>query len=124
MSLEGLIIGLTVLAITVLWIAAPLLTQRRTLPQHASEREALLTRYEQLLTSIRDLDEDSAMGKIRPEAYSEERESLVQQGIALLKAIDATGEPGTRAEDEQIDQQLDRQIEKAIAAQRRKLHVH
>lgn len=131
MSIEALVLTLTLTAICALWIAAPLLRNARGLSgKEALERDRLLTAYDRLLTNIRDLDEDFATGKIAAEAYQPEREALIQRGIDMLTALDALlpsrrrlGHAATSGHGERIDASLDRSIEDAVAAYRRKAHT-
>jgi hypothetical protein len=90
MSIEGLILSLTVAAIAVLWSAAPLLTGGRSTAT-SEERDNLVARYQRVLHSIRDLEEDNSLNKLSPEQYAAEREERVQEGIQVLMALDAQG---------------------------------
>jgi hypothetical protein len=125
MSLEALIVVLTLLVITGLWIAAPFFDRSR---QHAAEstqkqRDRLLLHYERALGNIRDLDEDYATGKIHPDAYAAEREQWVQRGIQILMALDevsgkpvAETKPSSTAD---VERSIDNRIEAAVQAHRR-----
>ncbi len=129
MSLEGLIVTLTLLLIAGLWNAAPLLRPRRQ-DEAAStqqQRDRLLAYYERVLTNIRDLDEDHATGKIQSEAYVQEREQAVQRGIQVLMALDEVSgrtplSPMAEATtDAEVERSVDRQIEAAVAAYRKQM---
>ena len=91
MSTEGLIIALTMVVITSLWIAAPLLLRKLTSPQ--DQHAVLLSTYKQLLSSIHELDDDYASGKIDAAYYQTEREGWMQHGIQMLVAIDKLDKP-------------------------------
>jgi hypothetical protein len=126
MSIESLVIVVTILIISGLWIGAPLFARRtaagrRTLEQKQTER--LLNHYERILLNLRDLDEDFAVGKILPQDYEQDREQLVQRGIQVLIALDHLAEsaaPGARGDSADVDAAVDKQIEAAVAAYRRK----
>ena len=125
MSVEGLVVVLTVLIVVVLWVAAPLLNRkpRRVQANGAAQRQRdrLLTHYERLLTNIRDLDEDYATGKIQTADYEQERERWVQNGVQILVALDnLEGSAARPASDNAgIDEAVDAAIEAAVAAYRR-----
>lgn len=117
MSIEGLVISLTLLLITALWIAVPLINRRlrAAADEAAKQRTELLTDYDRLLDNLRDLDEDFAIGKLPASNYETEREPLVQRGIELLMALDQLdARTGHSATDESVDQVVDKAIEKAV----------
>lgn len=126
MSIEALVVSLTLLAITALWIIAPLLSQTaHTLKGEAKrkQRERLLVHYERLLNNLRDLEEDYSTGKIRPEDYQTDRETLMERGIQILAALDNLS--GTAANTAHknaaaVDESVDKAIEEAVQAYRRK----
>ncbi|MBZ0282277.1 MAG: hypothetical protein K8L97_16165 [Anaerolineae bacterium] len=126
MSIAGLIFGIVVLLIALVWVIRPFLAARKpgTVADDLlldKQRERLLMVYERTLTNIRDLDEDHTTGKMAPDDYQYEREIWVQRGIQVLKALDNLG---TRhiitesADVEDIDHAIDREIEDAVAAYR------
>lgn len=127
MTVAGLIGGIVLLAIALFVIAQPFLQQRRNQNRELAtalsqrERDELLTDYERVLATIRDLDEDHQTGKLAPDTYQRERSYWTEQGILLLQKI----EPDTKADedvsivendaDKVADAALDDAIEKAIA---------
>ncbi len=127
MSVEGLIVSFIFLSAVVLLVAAPLLRGAsnsrsediRTHKQH----ERLLVYYERVLTNIRDLDEDHALGKMLDNDYTPEREEWVQRGIQVLKALDNLQAhsiiPETVIDDAAVDEAIDDAIEAAIQAYRK-----
>jgi hypothetical protein len=125
MSVEGLVVVITVLIVAGLWITAPLLgrkAQRSSASSAAQrQRDRLLYHYERLLTNIRDLDEDFATGKIQPADYEQERERRVQDGLQILMALDnLDGAAAQSAVDgAAVDETVDAAIEAAVAAYRR-----
>ncbi len=122
MSVEGLVVIITLLIVVGLWVGAPLLSRkpRRVQINSAAQRDRLLTHYERLLTNIRDLDEDFATGKIQPADYQQERERWVQNGVQILMALDnLNGAARPAADGAGIDEAVDAEIEAAVAAYRR-----
>lgn len=132
-SVEGLILTFTILAVAVLWGAAPLLRARaggdKLNSAAQKQHDRLSAHYERALTNIRDLDEDFATGKIQQEDYEPEREKWVQRGIQILMALDeqdllgakAASAPSVRADaSSDVDEAIDNEIEAAIAAYRNK----
>jgi len=95
------------------------------------ERDELLTAYERVLATIRDLDEDYNTGKLRPDIYQQDREYWASEGIKLLEQLDpkaaaaevATGKSQRRSQRAEqpveADRVLDDAIEDAILAYRR-----
>ncbi len=128
MSLEGLVVSVTLLVIAVLWIAAPLLSRRLVQSDDAAQkqRDRLLTSYERVLNNLRDLDEDFATGKLQAEEHTPEREQLVQRGIRILMELDRLDAASVQAEQAagplsgKAGKALDESIEEAVAAYRRK----
>ena len=125
MSVAGLIFGLIIVLAAFIWIGSPLLRREKagmdddTVQQ--KQRERLLMVYERVLTNIRDLDEDHTTGKMQTADYDPERETWVQRGIQVLKALDRIDEQhpiAALADDAAIDKAIDDEIEQAIAAYR------
>lgn len=52
------------------------------------QRDALLVYYEQVTSSLRDLQEDSSVGKISAEEYQIEYEKWMQRGVQILKVLE------------------------------------
>jgi len=129
MSIAGLIFGLVVLLIALIWVIKPLMESRK--PSAAADdvlldkqRERLLIVYERVLTNLRDLDEDHTTGKMPTADYEYEREIWVQRGIQVLKALDnlkAHHAITASADPQDIDKAIDRDIEDAIAAYRARI---
>ena len=126
MSLEALVITLTILAIATLWIGAPLLNQKvDNLKRDAKRKQhdRLLVHYERLLNNLRDLEEDFATGKIASEDYEADREALVGRGIQILAALDnhhASASNTSYTHAAAVDESVDKTIEEAVQAYRRK----
>jgi hypothetical protein len=127
MSIAGLVFGLILLLAAFIWIGSPLLRREKLRPDDnvvlQKQRERLLLIYERVLTNIRDLDEDHTTGKMQTADYESERETWVQRGIQVLKAMANMEEQhptATIADDAAIDEAIDDEIERAIAAYRAK----
>ena len=92
MSTTGLLLALGTALIGAAWIMFPLWLARRDASALGTEsqksREALITRYERILASIRDLDEDFLVGKLSEAAYQQERAAWVAEGTVTLQAIE------------------------------------
>lgn len=129
MSLEGLIVSLVFVAVTVGLVALPIL--RRDSAARSSEdvliqkqRERLLVYYERVLTNLRDLDEDHSTGKMQTADYESEREDWVQRGIQVLKALEQLDQRHAivaDADQETLDHAIDDSIERAVRERRRSL---
>jgi hypothetical protein len=127
-SIEGLIVSVILLTITLLLVALPLLQHETTFTADAArlgkQRERLLAYYERVLTNLRDLDEDHATGKMPDADYALEREEWVQRGIQVLRAIDSLHDnsliTGETTDDAAVDEAIDHAIEDAIENRRRK----
>lgn len=129
MTITGLVIGIVLVAVAVLALIVPFVQQSRG--NNRSDVEAqkkydeLMTSYERVLATIRDLDEDHQTGKLAPETYQRERGHWTEQGILLLQEIDPDGDNPPSKHDaveaktpEVADDVLDDAIEKAIAEYR------
>lgn len=128
MSTTAMIVSIVLVSLALFFVFLPFL--RRASGDAAAaallrkRHDELLTSYERVLSSIRDLDEDFQIGKIDAETHQREREYWAEQGVALLKEIEAdiarSGGPRRRLknEDARADQALDAAIEEAIMAYR------
>jgi hypothetical protein len=119
MSIEGLIGTFILVALVAGYALFPLLRRSVALPPpQANEQDVYEAQYAQVLRNIRDLDEDHATDKIDLEQYQTTRAALVEQGVQLLKALDAHAPAST----EQADRPsvYDQDIERMIAQARQK----
>lgn len=82
-------------------------------------RDELLTSYERVLSTIRDLDEDYNTGKLEPDTYKSERSYWTEQGIALLQQLEPQEDAPRKSNKKQVDTAADDEVEKAIAAYRK-----
>ncbi len=91
MDIGSLLLGLALLLVIAFIVVRPLLEQTAAHEQLASPADQLLGNREQVLTQLRDLDFDQAMGKINQEDYAAQRAQLVGQGVGILKQLDVLG---------------------------------
>lgn len=130
MTTEALLITLAILALGLVWLALPFAQRQARLSgaelARYKEREVLLTDYERILATLRDIDEDYRLGKLPPDAYTVERERWAVQGAAVLAALEQLGgqsaqqhakAKGKANQTQQpgADAALDQAIEQAIA---------
>lgn len=92
MSSGGALFFLLALALCSLIVLAPLFAARR--PQNrpgcqARRRAQLQLQYDQALSALRDLDEESFTGKIDADRHRQERERWLQRAERLLAELDA-----------------------------------
>jgi hypothetical protein len=91
MDIGSILLGLALLVVVALYVARPLMDPARLREREPGPADALLAEREQVLTALRDLDFDHAMGKITDEDHAPQRAALVAQGVSLLKQLDALG---------------------------------
>jgi hypothetical protein len=132
MTITGLIAGIVLLLVTLYVLAQPFLQHRQHQKGELSaavaqkQRDELLTSYERILATIRDLDEDHSTGKLPPETYQQERAYWTEQGILLLQQLEPDVDvlnsetPVVEPVEKPVaDKALDEAIEKAIAEYRK-----
>jgi hypothetical protein len=110
------IASVALIALTVLWIAGPLIRGTGAVGERSAFVRALaelMLRRETVLKEIRDLDGDFAAGKLDESDYQSQRNVLLAEGVAVLQRIDAL-----RAEMSAADSDLEAQIEAAVAERR------
>lgn len=125
MSIEGLVITLLILGVSIAYLAVPFFRRTITLKdaalQQQKEHETLLVSYERILTTIRDIDEDYQLGKLPQDAYSELREKWAERGASVLESLEKLNghKPKEKKKVEtaspDADTVLDDAIEQAIA---------
>lgn len=124
MTTAGLFIVIGLFLVTLVGLAQPFFKRGRSSQSDLSsqkQRDELLTSYERVLATIRDLDEDNQTGKIAPATYQRERAYWTEEGIALLQALESTDDVVSLAQvqdDSVADTTLDDAIERAIAEYR------
>jgi hypothetical protein len=89
----GGLLALVLAAVAALWIAAPLLATRAAPAERRSATLArareLQSRREQLVASLKDLEDDRATGKIDEDDYQALRSRIEGEAIGVLRELDA-----------------------------------
>jgi hypothetical protein len=111
-------LGLLVAGAVVLFVAWPWRTQREAAEDESAAgvpltSEALAERREGLLTALRDLDFDHAVGKVVEEDYAPLRETLLAEAAEAIAQLD--GQQAT------TEAELDAYIEAAVLVRRQSL---
>ena len=131
MELQSLTLGVIITALAALFVLWPFVSQRGQDDEETSTQvESLIIRRDAIYATIRDLDFDYETGKVIEDDYRAQRETWVQRGIAVLKALDALQAdgaampaphtaPGESPDTPAVAADLDEQIEAAIKARRR-----
>ncbi len=94
MDIGSVLLGLALLALIAFAVARPFMEKTAADEQPAGSADQLLGERDRVLTQLRDLDFDQAMGKINQEDYAALRAQLVVAGVAILKQLDALGVSG------------------------------
>ena len=117
MDLGSLLIMIGVTVLVVAFLARPLV-ERRASAVTAGEHQlsALQAERDKILTMIREIEMDHAMGKIGADDFQAQRSALVVRGSAVLREIDALG--GATAASTVPADDLDAAIEAAVASRR------
>jgi hypothetical protein len=112
MDFGSLLILIGVIVAVVAFLARPLVENRASLGTAADHRlSALQAEREAVLTMIREIEMDHAMGKIGADDFQAQRADLVVRGSAVLRELDALG-------GETASEDVDAAIEAAVAARR------
>lgn len=117
MSIEGLIGVVVMLVGGLIVIGLPFITSRnasRSVRKRELDmtRDELITTYERVLSTLRDLEDDHKSHKIHPTDYEQEREYWSQYGVRLLQLLD--GDTPVETNNDDTDGHLDRSVEEAI----------
>ncbi len=107
MTAGSILIGISILVLTALFVARPFLIATRNQPiPFQNARHQLQAQKEALLVQIHQLDFDYETGKIPPEVYQPQRTQLVNAAANILRQLDQLTE---------TNKDLVAQIEAAIA---------
>lgn len=117
MSSAGIVVGVVLTLIVLAIVVAPFFSGRRQTQATGETLDELQAHYERVLTNIKDLDEDHALGKITDDFYQTERRKFTAEGVHLLQAMDAATPDDTPTKPETAD--LDTRIEAAVASKRK-----
>jgi hypothetical protein len=86
----SLFLLLILLGLIVLFVTRPFFKRRRVRAVESDqEMSSLLAERERLLTALEELDFDQSLGKIPAEDYPTQRALLIQQGVDVLRRLDA-----------------------------------
>ncbi len=95
MSTEGTIAAVVMLVLGIAWLALPIVRRRFSASTEElarqKERDALTAVYERTLASLRDVEEDHLTGKLAQADYEAERTHWMDQGVAVLQALEKVG---------------------------------
>jgi zinc-ribbon domain len=112
MDFGSLLILIGVIVAVVAFLAQPLVENRASPATAADHRlSALQAEREAVLTMIREIEMDHAMGKIGADDFQAQRADLVVRGSVVLRELDALG-------GETASEDVDAAIEAAVAARR------
>lgn len=111
-----LIAGFSLIALTVVWIVAPLLRGSQVAAERSPEQRALAElalQHDITLRSLRDLDADYSAGKLNADDYEAQRAALLADGVDVLQKIDTL-----KTRMSQADPALDAAIEAEVRERR------
>jgi hypothetical protein len=112
MDLGSILIMIGLMLAVAAFLARPLVENRALVVNAGDHRlSALQAERDSILTMIREIEMDHAMGKIGAKDFQEQRAALVARGAALLRDLDALG-------DASAPDNADSAIEAAVAARR------
>lgn len=122
MTLEGLIVVIIMVIVGIAGIAFPFLkSKNKRLPatslRLAQTRDELITSYERVLATMRDLDDDYQNQKLHKKEYEEERAYWAQYGVRLLQLLEGNPTQDIPAQPAPINRhetELDVAVEEAI----------
>lgn len=129
MTTGSIIIAVILLLAGLVWMLLPFLRSEQvnsSAKANAKQRDRLLYYYEQVMATVRDLDEDFSTGKINEDEYQADRESWMERGVKILAALNETADSvpaATKAEVKSanasqrvaLDDDIDAAIEAAVA---------
>lgn len=130
MEAQSLIMGVILVALSIFFVLWPLFSVTREDETNAlaNRRNTLMEQREAIYATIRDLDFDFETGKLAEDIYRSQRNSWVERGVEVLRAVDQLkqqfSEAGLHLDTTSVSsnggtQDVDAQIEAAIAARRR-----
>jgi len=112
MDIGSIFLILGLLIIVAIFISRPFFERSKAdVGQVGHEQSSLLAERDRVLNNLQELDFDYALGKIPEADYPVQRAVLVQQGVQILRALDAY-------QAEAPDQAAEARLEAAIAARR------
>jgi rubrerythrin len=114
MDIGAILLLLAVMVGVGLYLAAPLMMNRRSrrAMEETQESSSLLAERDRVVTLLQELDFDFKLGKIPEEDYPAQRTDLLKRGADVLKRLDAIKAASSS------DDEVESRIEKAVAARR------
>jgi hypothetical protein len=91
MTVEALVLCGVLAALMLVGILAPFRRGGRASAAamaYQRQRDALLVYYQQVTSSLRDLDDDFHAGRLSNQDYADDRERWMQRGVQILRALD------------------------------------
>lgn len=122
MGTASLFLFLALLVLVALFVARPLVQAASVSEDNLDEKASSLeAEYERVLDALAELDADWELGKVPKDIYHPQREQLVAQGAAALKALEKAGVV-TEKEVTRVSIELsDTKLEALIAARKTKI---
>jgi hypothetical protein len=123
MSTMGIAAGVVLVVASLIYVLWPLVRRTERIERESvilqKQREVLLVRYEQVLLTLRDLDDDYHAGKLEQAAYEATREQVFTQGAGILAAMDEMPEmqPAADSSTEDIDAQIEAEVARYLSSQ-------
>jgi hypothetical protein len=99
MDIGSIFLVLAILIPVVLFLYRPFMERKNPTANNAEqEYSSLLAKRDQVVATLQELDDDYNLGKIPEEIYPTRRHALLQNGVEILRQIDAyqvTSAPGS-----------------------------
>jgi len=108
MDLGSIFLLLALLILVMIFISRPFM-ERKSLVILPNEQEisSLLAARDQIVSTIQELDDDYYLGKIPPDNYPSQRQSLLQSGADVLRKIDSYGlAPATLTAEDRLEEAI------------------
>ncbi len=114
MDIGAILLLLAVMIGVGLYLAAPLMMNRRSRRalEETQESSSLLAERDRVITLLQELDFDFKLGKIPEEDYPPQRAELLKKGADVLKKLDALKAASSS------DLEAEARLEKAVAVRR------
>ncbi len=128
MDIGAIFILLALLILVAMYLAQPYLEKRaKVVSAEELELSALLAKRDDVVSALKELEFDNALGKVPEEDYPKQREELIAKGAEALRRIDAF-KAGTASSGDELEAAInarraateDDDIESLIAARRSK----
>ncbi|MCP4142403.1 MAG: zinc ribbon domain-containing protein [Chloroflexi bacterium] len=130
MDIGAIFILLALVILIAMYLAQPYLEKRaKVVSAEELELSALLAKRDDVISVLKELEFDNALGKVPEGNYPKQREELMEKGAEALRRIDAF-KSGTSGSGDQLEEAIrarqagasaeDDEIESLIAARRSK----